>query len=555
MIAVTFDRIAIAYAAEPVFTELSWEVHDDRIVGLVGPNGCGKSTMLKAIAGEVEASRGTIARRSDLTVGYLAQSVSFNDEITVFEAVRSGAEQLIEIEHALTTIEARLANSEVYEDAGVLERVLHEQEGLLEAYDRCGGPGLEARIREILHALGFGDTDLAHPVGVLSGGQKKLVGLAAQAVNRPKLLLLDEPDNHLDLDGKAYLERFLRGYGGGIVLVSHDRYLLDLVVDEINELEGGVLRRFPGNYSEYAVEKEHQRALHEHHYADQQKEIARLEQSAKRLMTWGAVYDNEKFIKRGQAILKRIERMERIDRPHIERRMHLNLNGWRGSSKVLEINSLGKSFPTNAGGDHVVLRDLDLMVRHGERVGLVGANGTGKSVLFRLILGEDAPNAGDLVLGPSVETGYYAQEHETLELERSLIDVLRHGAGISETRAVLTLQRFAFSYEQSRRPAKDLSGGERSRLQLALIMLAGANFLLLDEPTNNLDIASAEILEDALEEFDGSVLVISHDRYFLDRVVDRIVELEDGKLTSYACSYSEYTRRTGRESDRNGEPA
>ncbi|MFC2100119.1 ATP-binding cassette domain-containing protein, partial [Candidatus Bipolaricaulota bacterium] len=286
----------------------------------------------------------------------------------------------------------------------------------------------------------------------------------------------------------------------------------------------------------------------------QQIAIVRNEQSAKRLMTWGAVYDNEKFIKRGQAILKRIERMEKIDRPHVERRMDLNLNGWRGSSKVLEISGLTKSFPTEVGDDHVVLDGLDLLVRHGERVGLVGANGTGKSVLFRLILGKDAPNAGDLILGPSIETGYYAQEHETLELERSLVDVLRHGAGISETRAVQTLQRFAFSYEQSRRPAGDLSGGERSRLQLALIMLAGANFLLLDEPTNNLDIASAEILENALEEFEGSVLVISHDRYFLDRAVDRIVELESGRLTSYACSYSEYARRTGRAAGENEEP-
>ena len=546
MIAATFDRIAITYAADPVFRDLSWEVHDDRIVGLVGPNGCGKSTMLKAITGEVEPKSGTVALRSNLTVGYLAQSVTFDEEIRLFDAVRAGAARLTEIERALGSIETRLADPAVYEDGKALERVLHEQEVLLEEYDRLGGPGLEARIREILHSLGFRDADVDRPVGVLSGGQKKLVGLAAQAINRPALLLLDEPDNHLDLDGKAHLERFLRGYDGGIVLVSHDRYLLDLVVDEIVELEGGILRRFPGNYSEYAVEKEHQRALQEHQYADQQKEIDRLEQSAKRLMTWGAVYDNEKFIKRGRAILKRIERMEKIDRPHDERRMHLNLNGWRGSSKVLEIESLAKSFPTETGEGHAVLADLDLLVRHGERIGLVGANGSGKSVLFRLILEEQVPSAGALTLGPSIVTGYYAQEHETLDLDRSLVDVLRYGAGISETRAVQTLQRFAFTYEQSRRPAGDLSGGERSRLQLALIMLSGANFLLLDEPTNNLDIASAEILESALEEFEGSVLVISHDRYFLDRVVDRIVELDAGRLESYACSYSEYARRTGR---------
>ena len=554
MIAATFDRIAISYAAEPVFTDLSWEVHDDRIVGLVGPNGCGKSTMLKAIAGEVDASRGTIALRSDLTVGYLPQSVEFDEEIRVFAAVRTGAARLIAVEEQLAQVEAQLADPAVYQEPAALERVLHEQEELLETYDRLGGPGLDARVREILHGLGFDDDDFERPVHVLSGGQRKLVGLAAQAINRPRLLLLDEPDNHLDLDGKEHLERFLRNYAGGVVLVSHDRYLLDLVVDEIHELEAGVLRRFPGNYSEYAVEKEHQRALHEHRYADQQKEIARLEQSAKRLMTWGAAYDNVKFIKRGQAILKRIERMEKIERPHTERRMHLRLGGWRGSSKVLEIDGLTKSFRTDPDGEKTVLRDLDVLVRHGERVGLVGANGSGKSVLFRLILGQEEPSAGEIVLGPSITTGYYAQEHETLDLNRSLVDVLRYGAQISETRAVQTLQRFAFGYEQSRRPAGDLSGGERSRLQLALIMLSGANFLLLDEPTNNLDIASAEILEDALDEFEGSVLVISHDRYFLDRVVDRIVELDEGSLTSFVCSYSEYARRTGRAAGEEAAP-
>lgn len=331
------------------------------------------------------------------------------------------------------------------------------------------------------------------------------------------------------------------------MLVSHDRYLLDLVIDEIVELEGGILTRFPGNYSEYAVEKEHQRAVHEKHFADQQKEIHRLEQSAKRLLTWGAVFDNEKFIKRGQAILKRLERMDRIDRPHQQREMKLSISGWRGSTKVLEAVGLSKTYPL--GGESsdtkVVLDELDLLIRHGERVGLVGANGSGKSVLFRLIREQEEPTSGEVVRGPSVVTGYYAQEHETLDLNRSLIDNLRHAAGISDTRAMQVLLRFAFTYDQARRPASDLSGGERSRLQLALIVLSGANFLLLDEPTNNLDIRSAEILEDTLEELEGTVLVISHDRYFLDRTVDRIVELENGKLVNYSGGYSEYAVRVG----------
>ena len=555
MIAVTIDRITISYSATPVVSDLSWEVHDDRIVGFVGPNGCGKSSILKAIVGEVSPGGGTIARRTGLTIGYLPQTLSFPPEARVFGAVRQGAAQLIEVEDALAQVERRLTDPSVYEDEIALAAVLHAQEELLERYDRLGGPGLEARIRSILHALGFREPDFDRPVVELSGGQRKLVGLAARVVSRPDVLLLDEPDNHLDLAGKQYLEQFLRAYPGGVVLVSHDRYLLDLVVDEIIELEGGTLTRFVGNYSEYAVEKEQLRARQEQRYADQQKEIRRLEQSAKRLMTWGAVYDNVKFIKRGQAILKRLERMDRVERPHQERRMHLTLSGWRGSTKVLDIQGLAKSFPSTASPAEVqgVLDGLDLLVRHGERVGLVGANGAGKSVLFRIILAEEEPTAGSVVLGPSVRTGYYAQEHETIEPGRSPIDHLRYAAGISEDSAMKTLLRFAFTYDQARRPAGDLSGGERSRLQLALIVRSGANFLLLDEPTNNLDIRSAEILEEALEAFEGAVLTISHDRYFLDRVVDRIVDLEGGSLTNHTGGYNEYAAHTGKLPERERE--
>ena len=552
MIAVTLDQIKVAYAQATVFAGLSWEAHDDRIVGLVGPNGCGKSTMLKAITGEVRPSAGAISTRSGLTIGYLPQAVSFPEGAAVYETVRRGAVALFEVERELEHVEARLIDSEVYENEETLTAVLHEQEVLLEAYDRLGGPSLESRIRSILHSLGFRKSDFERPVDVLSGGQKKMVALAAQAMNQPDLLLLDEPDNHLDLKGKMYLEQFLRNYNGGIVLVSHDRYLLDLVVDEITELEGGILARFPGNYSEYAVEKEHQRALQEQRFADQQKEISRLEQSAKRLLTWGAVFDNEKFIRRGQNILKRIDRMDKVDKPHQQREMKLSLSGWRGSTKVLEAKDLSKIYPLGDGSSatKTVLNDLDLLVRHGERVGLVGANGSGKSVLFRLIREQEEPTSGEVVLGPSVATGYYAQEHETLDLNKSLIDNLRHAAGVSDTRAMQVLLRFAFTYDQARRPASDLSGGERSRLQLALIVLSRANFLMLDEPTNNLDIRSAEILEDALEELDGSVLVISHDRYFLDRTVDRIVELKDGKLVNYSGGYSEYASKAGLHPDK-----
>jgi len=545
MIAASTSRIRVAHASHPVFADLTCEVHDDRVAGLIGPNGCGKTTLLRVFAGEIAPSEGTVSRRSELSIGYLRQDVALDPEATVYEAARGESIELAEVEASLAQVETRLADPAVYEDEAALQRALAEQEEILDRFDRLGGPGFDARVRSVLHALGFRDGDLHRKIGILSGGQRKLVGIAAQAVRRPDLLLLDEPDNHLDLDGKRHLERFLRDYAGGVVLVSHDRYLLDLVVDEILELEGGILQRFAGNYSEYAIEKEELRAQQEHRYADQQKEIRRLEQSAKRLMTWGVAYDNVKFVKRAQAIEKRIERMEKEDRPHVEKRMNLRLHGWRGSTKVLAAKDLTMTYPYPNGDPNRVLRGLDLLVRHGERVGLVGPNGAGKSVLFRLILGEESPTSGSVVVGPSIEIGYYAQQHETLDPARTLIETLRYAAGISEDRAMQTLMRFAFTYDQARRPAGDLSGGERSRLQLALIVHSGANFLLLDEPTNNLDIASAEILEEALDDLEGSVLAISHDRYFLDRVVDRIVELDEGVLAEFSGGYSEYVARRG----------
>jgi len=424
MIAVSASHITVAHASRAVFTGLDCEIHDDRVVGLVGPNGCGKTTLLRVLAGEIRPKEGTISVRSDLSIGHLTQDVTLDPDLTTFEAARAESTELAEIEQALARVERRLTDSSVYDDEGALARTLAEQEELLEQFEHLGGPGIETRIRATLHALGFREGDLEKRIDTLSGGQRKLVGLAAQTVRRPDLLLLDEPDNHLDLKGKRHLEQFLRDYDGGVVLVSHDRYLLDLAVDEILELEGGTVRRFAGNYSEYAIVKEELRAQQEHQYADQQKEIRRLEQSAKRLKTWGVVFDNVKFIRRAQAIEKRIERMDKVERPHVERRMNLHLSGWRGSTEMVVARDVEKSYPQSDGGPNCVLRGLDLLVRHGERVGLVGANGAGKSVLFRLILEQEKPDAGTIVIGPSVRIGYYAQQHETLDPAKTLVDTL-----------------------------------------------------------------------------------------------------------------------------------
>jgi ATP-binding cassette subfamily F protein 3 len=547
MIALNLDRVTVIYVQEPVFEDLSWEVHDGRVIGLVGSNGCGKSTLLRLIAGELTSDTGFLVRRKGLTIGYLRQEPKLTLGLTVWQEALTASKELVEIEIRLAEVEAQLGDPAVYGEEKPLTRTLNRHARLLDEYDRLGGPSYQGRVRSTLRGLGFSDADMGLPVEVLSGGQKKLVGLAKLLVIQPDLLLLDEPDNHLDLNGKAYLERFIRDYAGTVIIVSHDRYLLDLVVDEIAELEDGRLEVYPGNYSEYAFEKQLRLMRQQQMYQAQQKEITRLEQAAKRLLTWGKVYDNEKFSRRGRNILNRLEKMERVERPVLERkRMGLELNGWRGSNKMLEIIDIDKAFPAlepDVGapeGETIILAGVDLLIWHGERVGLVGPNGAGKSLLFRLILGQEQPSGGEIRIGPSVSIGYYAQEHDTLSYDWTLIDSLRRAAALSESDAVRILGRFLFGYDQARGLVADLSGGERSRLQLALLMLSDANMLLLDEPTNNLDIPSAEVLEDALSEFEGSMLIISHDRYFLDRVVDRIVELDEGMLTEYLGGYSDY---------------
>jgi ATP-binding cassette subfamily F protein 3 len=340
----------------------------------------------------------------------------------------------------------------------------------------------------------------------------------------------------LDLEAKAALEKTISDYEGAVVIVSHDRYLLDAVAGEIADLEDGRIKVYLGNYSEHAYEKRVALLRQQQLYSIQQREINRIETAGKRLLIWGRQYDNPKLVRRGKAMLARLDKIERIERPVLERRkMGLELNGWRGSNKVLEVRGLDKSF-----GENGVLRGVDLLVRHSERVGLVGPNGAGKSLLLRMILGQDEPTAGEIVVGPSVRVGYYAQQHETLDHSRTLLDTIRRAAPMTEQGAVAFLGKFLFGYRQSMQKIGSLSGGERSRVQLALLMLSGANFLLLDEPTNNLDIASAEVLEDQLDEFEGTVLAVSHDRYFLDRAVTRIVELDEGVIREYVGGWSDY---------------
>lgn len=558
MISITVSNATLILGSHAIFRDLSWEVQHDQKIGLIGPNGAGKSSLFKLILGEHSPEKGgAVVKAKGVTLGYLPQHPEFEPERTAIALALEGNPRLAEIEQELQRVEEKLGAPEVYNNAKALERALDAQHRLLEEYESLGGMNYTSRVRELLLGLGLPESDFEKPIRFLSGGQKKLIGLARLMLARPSVLLLDEPDNHLDMPGKAYLEKLIQDYPGAVVIISHDRYLLDACVTDIAEIEDGSITTFRGNYTEYIVDKEERLARQEELFQVQQKEINRLEMALKRYKLWTQF--NDKFASRMHAMEARIDRIEKIDRPVLERRkMDLALNGWRGSNQVLELESVSKVFhhsrahlprtlvpgstPLSAR-DRVILNDISFLIRHGERVGLIGANGAGKSVLLRLILGKEQPTNGEIKIGPSVKVGYYAQEHETLDFNQTLIEAVRLAGNMSEAHAVSFLIRYLFTYQQATQRIGSLSGGERSRLQLALLVLSGANFLLLDEPTNNLDIASAEVLENALNDFNGTVLVISHDRYFLDRTVNRIFALENAAITEYIGGYSDYATR------------
>src|SRR6266511_2536111 len=487
MISITVSNATLILGSHAIFRDLNWEVQHDQKIGLIGPNGAGKSSLFKLITGEHSPEKGgAVIKAKGVTIGYLPQHPEFDPERTALALALEGNLRLTEIESELQHIENKLGNPEVYNNTKSLERTLDVQHKLLEEYEALGGINYDSRVRELLCGLGLPVSDFEKPIRALSGGQKKLIGLARLMLARPSVLLLDEPDNHLDMPGKAFLEKLITEYPGAVVIISHDRYLLDGCVTHIAEIEDGKITTFIGNYTEFIIDKEERLARQEELYQIQQREIGRLEMALKRYKTW--VILNDKFASRVHAMEARIERIEKIDRPVLERRkMDLELNGWRGSNQVLEFVDVNKSF-----SHRTVLERINFLIRHGERVGLIGPNGAGKSVLLRLILGQEQPTQGEIKIGPSVKVGYYAQEHETLDFNQTLIDAVRLGGNMSESNAVAFLIRYLFTYQQATQRIGSLSGGERSRLQLALLVLSGANFLLLDEPTNNLDIASAE---------------------------------------------------------------
>ena len=539
MALVSLNAVRKSFGSRTVLDDLDFAIEPGARVGVVGANGSGKSTMLKLIAGLEEPDAGTAVRRRGIVVSFLPQH-PLGDERNALETVRAARPDLDELDHDLHRVAEQLATPELAADLDKMSRVLRRQEELVERWEAAGGPSIDGRARAMLLDLGIEEADLTLPTSALSGGQRKLIALAACLAQDPDVLLLDEPEAHLDALGRSRLERLLATFDGAAVAVSHDRYLLDETVSQIAELHRGRIRIWPGNYSAYTLARELELQRQRQQFVTQQKEIERLEAAIRRFKDWAHRVVDERHIKQARNKQRQIDRMEKIERPVLERRkIALRLHPHtRGGQRVFELRHTGIQF-----GDDVVLADVELTVVHGERVGFVGANGAGKSVLLKSVVGELEPTEGEVWVGPSIRIGYLAQDQETLDPDSTPLETVRFGHPCSEGEAVGLLMKFLFPYEQVRRANKLLSGGERTRLQLLLLMLQQPNLLVLDEPTNHLDIDSVETLEAALEEFEGTVCVISHDRYFLDRIVDRIVEVGDGEARSYEGSWSDWYER------------
>ena len=544
---VHINHITVNFAGREIFNDLTWVIGDRDRVGFVGPNGAGKSTLLKVLVGLVEPDVGSVTMMRGMTMGYLPQDITLPAGKTLYQVAMTPPPKLSQVDAELNAIEEQLGDPDVYGDEARLHEVLEAQDKLLQRYQALGGDRHQSRVHELLSVLGFSIADRDLPTDALSGGQKKLISVLQLALDMPDVLLLDEPDNHLDMYAKHHLETFIKNYDGAVIIVSHDRYLLDKTVTQIAELENGKLIAYTGNYTAFASAKEAAKLRQQQAFITQQKQIAQIEAAIARFELWASQVVNERHIKQARSRRKMLDRMEEngemIDAVHERKLMRIELEGGRGSNKALEVIDVSMAFD-----DEPVFLDVDLLVQHGERVGLIGPNGAGKSVLFNLILGKLNPLEGVIKIGPSTRVGYYAQEHQTLDnyLDRTPIEMIRDIQPMPENQAVTRLLRFAFVYDQTRQPIRTLSGGERSRLQMLKLMLEKPNLLLLDEPTNNLDIQSTEVLEDALEEFEGAVLAISHDRYFLERIVDRVVELDDGTLTAYIGGYTDYLEATGK---------
>lgn len=516
-----------------ILKQVSFHIEENEKAAIVGINGAGKSTLLKIIMGELSADEGMVTISRDKTIGYLAQHQNMDSDNTIYDELLSVKEEIIQLERRMRQLEQQMASCEGEE----LENLMNSYSGLNHRFEIANGYAYKSELTGVLKGLGFSEEDFNRPVRTLSGGQKTRVALGRLLLTRPDLILLDEPTNHLDLDSIKWLETFLSNYNGSILIVAHDRYFLDRIANKIIELDNGFCTVFTGNYTAYAAKKALLRKAKMNEYLKQQQEIRHQEAVIEKLKQ----FNREKSIKRAESREKMLNKMEVMEKP-VELNASMNLvlePGIISGNDVMAVTGLSKSFSPTPLFEHIGFE-----IKRGEKVALIGANGTGKTTLLKIINGILTPDDGTIRLGANVTIGYYDQEQQVLDGNKTLFEEIQDTyPDMNNTRVRNTLAAFLFTGDDVFKKISELSGGEKGRVSLAKLMLSNANLLILDEPTNHLDMVSKEILENALNSYTGTVLYVSHDRYFINATATRILELKAHKITNFAGNYDYYLEK------------
>ena len=527
------QNISKAFNEVPVLNEVSFHLEDYDKAAIVGLNGAGKTTLLRIIVGEMAPDLGLVTLSKDKTIGYLAQDQAVSSKNTIYEELLTAKSDVIEMESRIRSLELSMKQASGRE----LDELMEAYTRLTHSFELANGYAYQSEVTGILKGLGFEEEEFSKGISTLSGGQKTRVALGKLLLQKPDLIILDEPTNHLDLNSIAWLETYLLNYKGAVLIVSHDRYFLDRIAGKIIEIDQTRATTFLGNYSDYAVKKEQLRSAALNAYLKQQQEIKHQEEVIEKLRS----FNREKSIKRAESREKALNKMDVLDKPTQTRSdIHITLTPrCTSGNDVLHIEDLSKSF-----GEHLLFKHLSMDLKRGEHVAIIGDNGTGKTTILKIINGLLPADTGTLTLGTNVHIGYYDQEHHVLHTEKTLFDEISDSYPyLDNTEIRSTLAAFLFTGEDVFKRIKDLSGGERGRVSLAKLMLSESNFLILDEPTNHLDITSKEILEDAINAYEGTVLYVSHDRYFINRTASRILELSEGALTGYLGNYDYYLEK------------
>lgn len=527
------SHISKSFGTDQILSQVSFHIEDHEKAAIVGINGAGKSTLLKIIIGELSPDTGDVVLAKGKTLGYLAQHQDLESSRTIYEELRKVKGPIIEMERQIRSLELQMKDA----SGEALEQMLSDYSRLNHRFELENGYAWQSEVTGVLKGLGFKEEEFDKVVSTLSGGQKTRISLGKLLLSQPDIILLDEPTNHLDMESIAWLETYLKGYEGAVIIVAHDRYFLNRVVGKVIELEQGNSSVYLGNYTAYSEKKAMVRAAQMKAWLNQQQEIRHQEEVIAKLKS----FNREKSIKRAESREKMLSKIQVLDKPtevNDEMRIQLVPNITSGND-VLTIRDLGKSFGSNHLFSHV-----DMDIKRGERVALIGNNGTGKTTILKLINGMLPMDAGTIILGAKVHVGYYDQEHHVLHMEKTAFEEVQDAyPNLTNTQVRNILAAFLFTGDDVFKRISDLSGGERGRVSLAKLMLSEANFLILDEPTNHLDITSKEILENALQNYTGTVLYVSHDRYFINQTATRILDLTGQTLVNYIGNYDYYLEK------------